>query len=570
MPSIEAIGKILVEKEIVNEEDFKAASDQSRQMKTSVFTILIDAGFAEEESIYRFLEEKYRIPFLSLEHYLIEKDALNMIPEDVANQMLIIPLFESGDEVVVAASYPLDIYTRDYLQGLIKHRVSQVLSTKKEILNAIKRLYITVESSEVSIGSITRMESQSDEKESYLRDLIKEAEKAPVVKLVSFILTQAIEHKASDIHIEPFMDKIHLRYRIDGSLYDYPAPPLTMHRAIVSRIKIISDLDIAERRLPQTGRAEIKVKDRFVDLRVSILPTIHGENVVIRVLDKSSVRLEMESLGFDENFIAKLKHVIARPNGVILVTGPTGSGKTSTLYSILHRLNDPRKKIITIEDPIEFDFTGVSQIPVRPEIGLTFAQALRSVLRHDPDIIMVGEMRDLESAEIGIRCALTGHLVLSTLHTNDASSAATRLEDMGIPPFLISSTLIASMAQRLVRKLCTYCRELYTPSRDILEEIGVNRSNVNNFQFYTNKGCARCNRTGYAGRSAIGELFVLNEHLRSMINENVSSSTLKQAAQRYGMETLRQNAYHKFKSGITSWDEVLNITAADEELSAKF
>ncbi|MCD4782796.1 MAG: Flp pilus assembly complex ATPase component TadA [Candidatus Eremiobacteraeota bacterium] len=565
MPSIEAIGKMLIEKGIVNEEDFKEASEQSRQMKTSLFTVLIDSGFAEEESIYKFLEEKYQIPFLSLEHYQIDKGALNMIPEDVANQMLVIPLFESGDDVVVAASYPLDIYTRDYIQGLTKYRVSQVLSTKKDILGAIKRLYITVESSVVNIASITRME-ESDEKESYLKDLIKEAEKAPVVKLVSFILTQAIEHKASDIHIEPFIDKSILRYRVDGSLYDYPAPPLTMHRAIVSRIKIISDLDIAERRLPQTGRAEIKVKDRTVDLRVSIIPTIHGENVVIRVLDKSSVRLELENLGFDENFIAKLKVVIARPNGVILVTGPTGSGKTSTLYSILQRLHDPRKKIITIEDPIEFDFVGVSQIPVRPEIGLTFAQALRSVLRHDPDIIMVGEMRDLESSEIGIRCALTGHLVLSTLHTNDAPSAATRLEDMGIPPFLISSTLIASMAQRLVRKLCSYCRELYTPSRDILEEIGVKPNNIKNFQFYTTKGCARCNRTGYSGRSAIGELFILNEHLRTMINENVSSSTLKQAAQRYGMETLRQNAFHKFKNGITSWDEVLNITAADEEV----
>jgi len=569
MASIEAIGKMLIERGIVNEEDFKSASEQSRQMKASVYTILIDSGFAEEQAIYKFLEEEYRIPFISLENYNIDKDSLNMIPEDIANQMLIIPLFELGDEVVIASSYPLDIYTKDYLQGLTKYRVSQVLSTKKDILGAIKRLYITVEASDVSIGAITRLQDQTDEKESYLKDLIKEAEKAPVVKLVSFILTQAVEHKASDIHIEPFESKIHLRYRVDGSLYDYPAPPLAMHRAIVSRIKIISDLDIAERRLPQSGRAEIEVKDRVVDLRVSIIPTIHGENVVIRVLDKSSVRLELENLGFDEGFISKLKKIISRPNGVILVTGPTGSGKTSTLYSILQRLHDPRKKIITIEDPIEYDFSGISQIPVRPEIGLTFAEALRSVLRHDPDIIMVGEMRDLESAEIGIRCALTGHLVLSTLHTNDAPSAATRLEDMGIPPFLISSTLICSMAQRLVRKLCTYCRELYTPSRDILEEIGVTRGNVDNFQFYRKKGCARCNRTGYSGRSAIGELFILNEHLRTMINENASSSTLKQAAQRYGMETLRQSAYYKFKKGITSWEEVLNITAVDEEVTIK-
>jgi type IV pilus assembly protein PilB len=408
------------------------------------------------------------------------------------------------------------------------------------------------------------MEGETEEKESYLRDLIKEAEKAPVVKLVNFILTQAVEHKSSDIHIEPYEDRVHLRYRIDGALYDYPAPPPQMHRAIVSRIKIISALDIAERRLPQSGRAEIKVKDRMVDLRVSIIPTIHGENVVIRILDKASVRLDIETLGFDAAFLEKLVEAVSRPHGIFLVTGPTGSGKTSTLYSCLQYLHDPKKKIITIEDPIEFNFMGISQIPVREDIGLTFAASLRSVLRHDPDIIMVGEMRDLESAEIGIRCALTGHMVLSTLHTNDAPSAATRLIDMGVAPFLISSTLVASMAQRLMRRLCPYCKESYTPARDILDEIGVQPNKIRDYNFYTGKGCAKCSQTGYSGRTAAGEMFVLNEHIRGMINEGSSSTSLKQVAVRFGMETMRQNAFRKFREGLTSWEEVLRITTADE------
>lgn len=561
MPSLEIIGKKLIEEHLVNTVDFEAALEQSRQTKTSIYTTLIDMGFAAEEKIYQFLERNYRLPFISLETFDIEKDVLNFIPEDLANQMMIIPLFEIGEEILLSGPTPLDVYNRDYLQALTKHRVAQVLSTKKDILSAIKRLYITVDS-DAGMGTEEKKERETEEKESYLKDLIKEAEKAPVVKLVNFILTQAVEHKASDIHVEPYEDKVHLRYRVDGSLYDYPAPPLTMHRAIVSRIKIISGLDIAERRLPQSGRAEIKVKDRTVDLRVSIIPTIHGENVVIRILDKSAVRLDLDTLGFDKEFLNKLKEAVSKPYGIFLVTGPTGSGKTSTLYSCLQFLHDPKKKIITIEEPIEFDFTGISQIPVREDIGLTFAAALRSVLRHDPDIIMVGEMRDLESAEIGIRSALTGHMVLSTLHTNDATSAATRLVDMGVPPFLISSTLIASMAQRLMKKLCPYCREPHKPSQDILEEIGI--TSATNLEFFAPQGCSRCNHTGYSGRIALGEIFLLNEHIRGMINEGASSTSLKQVAIRYGMETMRQNSYRKFREGVTSWEEVLRVTAVDE------
>ena len=561
MPSLEIIGKKLIEEHLVNSVDFEAALEQSRQTKTSIYTTVIDMGFSSEDKIYQFLERNYRIPFISLETFDIEKDVLNFVPEDLATQMMIIPLFEIGEEILLSAPTPLDVYSRDYIQALTKHKIVQVLSTKKDIFSAIKRLYITVDS-DAGMGTEEKKERETEEKESYLKDLIKEAEKAPVVKLVNFLLTQAVEHKSSDIHIEPFEEKVHLRYRVDGSLYDFPAPPLTMHRAVVSRIKIISGLDIAERRLPQSGRAEIKVKDRTVDLRVSIIPTIHGENVVIRILDKSAVRLDLDTLGFDKEFLNKLKEAVSKPYGIFLVTGPTGSGKTSTLYSCLQYLHDPKKKIITIEEPIEFDFTGISQIPVREDIGLTFASALRSVLRHDPDIIMVGEMRDLESAEIGIRSALTGHMVLSTLHTNDATSAATRLIDMGVPPFLISSTLIASMAQRLMKKLCPYCKEAQKPSQDVLEEIGSTSNQ--NLEFFVPQGCSRCNHTGYSGRIALGEIFLLNEHIRGMINEGASSTSLKQVAIRYGMETMRQNSFRKFREGVTSWEEVLRVTAVDE------
>ena len=564
MPSLETIGKKLIEEHLVNSVDFDTALEQARQTKSSIYSTLIEAGFSNEENIYAFLERNYRLPFISLETFDVDKDALNYIPEDVATQMMIIPLFEIGEDLIISAPTPLDVYGRDYVEGLTKHRVRQVLSTKKDILGAIKRLYITVDS-DSGISSTDKKVKETEEKESYLKDLIKEAEKAPVVKLVNFILTQAVENKASDIHIEPFDDRVHLRYRMDGALYDFPSPPLTMHLAIVSRIKIISNLDIAERRLPQSGRAEIKVKDRTVDLRVSVIPTIHGENVVIRILDKSAVRLDLDTLGFDKEFLNKLKDAISKPYGIFLVTGPTGSGKTSTLYSCLEYLHDPRKKIITIEEPIEFDFLGISQIPVREDIGLTFAAALRSVLRHDPDIIMVGEMRDLESAEIGIRSALTGHLVLSTLHTNDAPSAATRLVDMGVPPFLISSTLIASMAQRLMRKICPYCKEEYSPSQEILEEIGMSSVvDLEETKFYLPVGCSRCNQTGYSGRLAIGEIFALNEHIRGLINEGASSTSMKQVAVRYGMETMRQASYRNYKEGSTTWEEVLRVTAVDE------
>lgn len=565
MPSLDTIGKDMMERGLVAEEEFNVAVEQSKQTKSSIFASLIDTGAVEEVVLYDFLEEYFRIPYLSMDHYEIEKETLNLIPEDLANQFMVLPLFELEEELAVATSVPLDVFKRDYIQGLTKRRVTQVLCTKKDILASIKRYYITIKSAEVGMNVEESGGREFEEKESYLRDLIQEAEKAPVVKLVNFILTQAVEHKSSDIHIEPYEEQVHIRYRIDGALYDYPAPPLNMHRAVVSRIKIISGLDIAERRLPQSGRAEIKVSDRSVDLRVSIIPTIHGENVVIRVLDKTSVKLDIASLGFDPEFLESMLVAIAKPYGIFLVTGPTGSGKTSTLYSCLQHLHDPHKKIITIEDPIEFDFLGISQIPVREDIGLSFASALRSVLRHDPDIIMVGEMRDLESAEIAIRSALTGHLVLSTLHTNDAPSAATRLVDMGVPPFLISSTLVAVMAQRLMRKLCSFCKQGFAPPRDVLEEIGLSPERLKGAQFYERKGCTKCSKTGYSGRTAIGEIFVLNEQIRGMINEGASSTTLKQVAVRYGMETMRQNAYRKFRNGVTSWDEVLRITTVDEK-----
>lgn len=563
MPAFEEIGKKLVENGTVAEEVFRDAAEKARQTRDSIYNLLLESGEVDETGLIQFIVENHNIPYTSLENFKVEKDVLSLIPEDVARRFRVLPLFEMGNKLIIAVSAPLDVYNRDFLQALTKYRIYQVLAPKKEIFDLIGKLYITVDSTQVSIRSLGDIDEEDEEKETYLQSLIKEAEKAPVVKLVNLILSQAIDHKASDIHIEPFDGKIILRYRIDGILYEYPAPPLPMHRAIVSRIKIISGLDIAERRLPQSGRTELEIRDSTVDMRVSIMPTIHGENVVIRVLDKTAVRLELESLGFDNVFLSRLEDLISLPYGILLATGPTGSGKTSTLYSILHKLHTPKKKIITIEDPVEFDFEGLTQVTVREDIGLTFAHILRQVLRHDPDIVMVGEIRDQETAEIAIRAALTGHMVLSTLHTNDAASAVTRLIDMGVPPFLVSSTLNGAIAQRLARRLCPNCREEYTPGPEILNEIGINPRRASEYNFYKPGGCPRCNQTGYRGRLAIGELLVVNEHIRSMIGANSSSSTLKQAGIRFGMETMRTNAYKRFAEGVTSWEEVLAITASD-------
>jgi type IV pilus assembly protein PilB len=561
MPEVGEIRKKLLEFNIVDRDVINEALEKSRQLKLPVYYYLMENKIINEDRLIDFLRDQYRLPYINIPNFNIDISLLQLVPETVAQKFKILPLFRIGNEITLATASPLDVLTRDYLQAITGCRIRQVLASLQEISNALNHVYITVDTS--AECSDDDSNKTSAEKETYLQGLIQEAEQAPVVKMVSQILTQAVELKASDIHIEPYADRIDVRYRIDGSLRDFASPPLSLLSALVTRIKIISNLDIAEHRLPQSGRCEIDSREKTIDLRISIMPTIHGENIVIRVLDKSAVKLDLGSLGFDENFLERLRSVIQKPYGLILVTGPTGSGKSSTLYSILKTIYNPRKKVISIEDPVEYEFKGITQVAVKEDIGLTFSSVLRQVLRHDPDVIMVGEMRDSETAEIGIRSALTGHLVLSTLHTNDAPSAVTRLVDMGIPPFLAASTLLGAMAQRLMRKLCPYCKTQLKSYEKIIEEIGIRNKGDNEFKFYEPGSCNHCTGTGYSGRIAVGEMMIIDDNIRSLIAENTNSETIKRASVEAGMTTMRKNACKRFMEGVTSWEEVLALTALD-------
>jgi type IV pilus assembly protein PilB len=562
MPEVGEIKNKLMELGIIDEKSFDEALEKSRNTKLSVYHYLVEKNFVNEDRLIDFIREHYQLPFIKIPNFNLDNELLHLIPEDVAQKYKIIPIFRIGSVLTVATTSPMDVYTRDYLQTITGCRIKQVLASLTEINDAINQVYITIGTARVNLGN--GADEASLEKESYLQSLIREAEKAPVVKIVNQILTQAIDMKASDIHLEPYVDRLDIRYRIDGNLREFPAPPLSLLPAVITRIKIISKLDIAEHRLPQSGRCEINLRENVVDLRVSIMPTIHGENIVIRILDKTAVRLDLELLGFDGTFLKRLNQIIAKPYGLILVTGPTGSGKTSTLYSILRKIYTPEKKVISIEDPVEYEFKGITQIAVKEDIGLTFSSILRQVLRHDPDIVMVGEMRDAETAEIGIRSALTGHLVLSTLHTNDAPSAVTRLVDMGIPPFLVASTLLGTMAQRLLRRLCPYCKTEYTPPDQVLQEIGVGKKTRDKKPvFYEPGNCNRCNGSGYSGRIATGEIMIVDDTIRSMVGSSSDSAVLKRTAVESGMETMRTNAYRRFLEGVTSWEEVLALTASD-------
>ncbi|MCX7915523.1 MAG: GspE/PulE family protein, partial [Verrucomicrobiae bacterium] len=404
---------------------------------------------------------------------------------------------------------------------------------------------------------------KEQQEEINLDRLVESSEEGPVIKLVNLILVQAVKDRASDIHIEPFEKSVRLRYRIDGVLYDSAAPPKSLQAAIASRIKIMAHLDIAERRLPQDGRFRIKVAGREVDLRVSVLPTVHGEKIVMRVLDKSTLNTKLENIGMDEESLAKFRAAIDAPHGMILMTGPTGSGKTSTLYAVLSHLNQPDVNIVTVEDPVEYQMHGINQVQVKSDIGLTFAAGLRSILRQDPDIVMVGEIRDSETADIAVKAALTGHLVLSTLHTNDAPGAVARLIDMGIEPFLVSSSVLLVCAQRLVRKICPHCKEEFVLPPESIRQAGLKEADVAGVTFYRGRGCGRCKDTGFLGRTAIHEVMVVSDAIREQILRDASAKVIRELAIREGMKSLRESGLQKAKQGITSVDEVLRVTGRE-------
>jgi len=564
------LGELLLKEGLINEAQLEKAISLQRKEGGRLGEALIKLGIVKEDQMVSTLGKQLGMPYFSLGTGML-KAALNqnlehLIPHDFALKNYVLPLSRTLRSLTVAMADPLDLILIDNLKKLTGCEINPVITTKSEINKAIEEFYgksamlkQAVEASYELVSSSMLDEEKDADEELSLDKLIARAEEAPVIKLVDLIIRQAIDERASDIHIEPFKDKISLRYRIDGKLYEIPPPARHLHLPIISRIKILSKMDIAEKRLPQDGAFLVKLEERPIDLRVSTIPTIYGEKVVLRILDRSAVVLDLNQLGFEPKQLEQMRRSFSSPYGLVFLTGPTGSGKTTTLYAILSEIKNPTKNIITIEDPVEYKLDGVNQVQIKPEIGLTFANALRSFLRQDPDIMLVGEVRDLETAEICIRSALTGHLVLSTLHTNDAPTAVTRLVDIGIEPYMISPSLLCVVAQRLVRKLCPNCKEAYEPTAEQLGGIKIKADLI-----YKPKGCSNCNQLGYRGRACVAEVMLVNEEIRDLISQRATFQKIKEAARAAGMQTLYESAIIKVEKGVTSLEEALSVTLGVE------
>ncbi len=561
-----ALESILVEDFHILPESLDEVKRIQEEKKKEFWEALLQANLLDENDLLQALSKQWNIPVIEK----ITDDQLDVtITEKFPIQYLrlhkIVPIHGARGNVAVVVSNPRSMPAVDDIRVILGIDNLEIwLASESEVLSAINRTYDQATHTAESV--IADMDSdESSEILSQLEetaDLLDDTSDAPIIRLVNLILSQAVKARASDIHIEPFQRHLKVRFRIDGILYNTLSPPRHIHSAIVSRIKIMARLNIAEKRLPQDGRIEIKIGDRPIDIRVSTLPTIFGERVVLRLLDKSESLLRLEELGLSDKQLKTFLKLIGQPNGIILVTGPTGSGKTTTLYAALSRINSPDKNIITIEDPIEYQLDGIGQIQVNPKINLTFATGLRSIVRQDPDVILVGEIRDLETAEIAIQSALTGHLVFSTLHTNDSAGAITRLIDMGIEPFLVSSAVNAILAQRLVRVICPYCKEEYSPPLFSLEEIGLTEDLVTGKKFYRGKGCSDCSNTGFRGRMGIYELLILDDEIKSLISRTSDSNDIKKEALKKGLITLRRDGAQKVLDGFTTVEEVIRVTQA--------
>jgi len=558
------LSRILLDGGIITEEQLKEALQEQRKKGGSLSRIIYKKGFADEKTLMACLSEQLNIPPINLSKFKISKEVIEIIPKTIAKKYSIIPISKMGKTLTIAMLDPLNVFATDDLKSATGYEIDPVIATEKDILNAIDQYYQESFDMKEILKDIDIKES-AEKKKVNLEKLLRETEEAPVVKMVNVVLAQAIKEKASDIHIEPEDKALRIRYRIDGILYERLSPPKKLQAAIISRIKIMSNLDIAERRLPQDGRMRIVLNNREIDFRVSILPIVFGEKAVLRILDKSSLTLDLGKLGFGEKELEIFTESISKPHGMILLTGPTGSGKTTTLYSALSKINSPTKNIITVEDPVEYQLKGINQVQARPDIGLTFAGGLRSILRQDPDIIMVGEIRDLETADIAIKSALTGHLVFSTLHTNDAPGAITRLIDMGIEPFLLSSSLIMVAAQRLMRKICENCKEevnLQEKSKENFARILQEPiSKISDLTIYKGKGCELCNNTGYKGRVAVVEILKIDDSIKQLIMDKATAGEIKETAVKGGMRTLQQGGISLIKNGTTTIEEVLRVTA---------
>jgi type IV pilus assembly protein PilB len=562
--------EILINNKLITQEQLDKALLIQKEKGGKLSDVIIDLKFVKESELISTLSEGLGLPLIDLKRFKIDHEIVKIIPVDIARHYQIIPVSKMGDSITLAMADPLNIFAIDHVQSLTGYKINPIISSPQDIMQTIELSYPDATKGiiddlvkEINVPSI---ELVKEETETQLSDqeLSRISREAPVIKITNMILEDSVKQKSSDVLIEPFDKKLRIRYRIDGMLQEQKAPPKSMHPSIVSRIKVMSDLNIAEHRLPQDGRFKVKMSGRPVDFRVSILPSSFGEKVAIRILDKQQAMLDVDKLGFDDAAIEKLKKISRMPHGMMLVCGPTGSGKTTTLYSVLKFVDSPDKNIVTVEDPVEYQLTGINQVNARPEIGLTFASALRSILRQDPNIIMIGEIRDYDTVDIAIKSALTGHLVLSTLHTTTAPGAIVRLVNMGVEPYLINSSLICVVAQRLVRKICSYCKESFILKKDILDSLRLKADDVKEQRFFRGKGCSNCFNLGYSGRVGIVEVLMITAAIRDLVLNCAQEHVIKQQARKEGMKTLRENGIDLALKGITTIEEIMRVTAPDE------
>ncbi len=568
------LGEILVESYGLENEKLEQALKIQSQTKEKLGEILVRLGYIPRQTLLEILSSELDIPSIHLSRCRVKSEVLSMVPRKIAELYCLVPISKLKNILTVAMSDPMNVYAVDDIRRLTSMEIRAILSSEKDIRDAIEQYYgenVTQAIKDVLEGMESPDAIELDEmstlasQEGTKQELLRLTQEEPIVKLTNSILTESVRRFASDIFIEPEEKALRVRLRVDGLLQEAVTTSSTMHAGVVSRIKVMSNLDIAEHRLPQDGRIKIKVLGKEIDFRVSVIPTYFGEKVVLRVLDKSQIVLNLDKLGFEPAPLRDLKRASSHPHGMVITCGPTGSGKTTTLYSVLKFIDRPEKNIVTVEDPIEFQVEGINQVAVRPDVELTFATALRAILRQDPDIIMVGEIRDSETVEIAIRAALTGHLVLSTLHTNTAVGSVTRLRNMGVEPFLITSSILLAGSQRLVRKICVQCRQAYEPTPQLLADLGIMEEELrgNKPVFYHPKGCPACANTGYWGRVVLFEALMMSSRIKNMILKGASEYEMKKAACEEGMMTLRQNGIAKILQGVTTPEEVVRVTVRD-------
>ncbi len=559
------VGEILIKQGLIVPEALVRALDESKKSGLRLTQILIQQGAVKELQVLKALESFYQVPGVDLNNFTIQAGVAQMVPREICEKHLMIPVQKVGQTLVVAFSDPGNIFIRDDLRFLTRSKIQAVVATETAVAMAIDK-YFGSEVGAIIKDSVDETNSEDDIQVA-INEVIRadtDSDEGPIIKFVNLVLTDAIRKKVSDIHFEPYENRFRVRFRVDGSMVEATSQPVSSGPAIVSRIKIMSKLNIAEKRRPQDGRIKIRYRGgKGMDFRVSVLPTIWGEKIVMRLLDMSNIQLDMARLGMETEDLAFFKEAIHRPQGLVLITGPTGSGKTTTIYSALADLNQPNVNISTAEDPVEFNFEGINQVQVNPDIELSFATALRSFLRQDPDIIMVGEIRDLETAEIAMKAASTGHLVVSTLHTNDAAQTVSRLTEMGVPPYIVASTLTLVVSQRLVGRVCENCRTPFEVAPKVLIDIGADPTEVNEYRLFKGKGCHTCSGTGIKGRVAIFEVMKLSEKIGELILNGASAADLRKMARVEGMKTLRRSALLKLKRGETTIEEVVNTSVRD-------